>query len=124
MSFSYAYDNVGNITQEMRDGVTTTYVYDHLGQLTRVNDPNDTTSGSSGTTWVYNYDCGGNITSKKRYAYTTGNLGTLKQTIDKSKSAQLNAHRLLDEKYGVGNWKRGQEFSQIVKWINRHLGNK
>ena len=44
-------------------------------------DPNDTTSGSSGTTWVYNYDCGGNITSKKRYAYTTGNLGTLKQTI-------------------------------------------
>ena len=81
MAFGYVYDNVGNITQETRDGATTTYVYDHLGQLTRVNDPNDTTSGSSGTTWVYNYDCGGNITSKKRYAYTTGNLGTLKQTI-------------------------------------------
>ena len=77
----HTYDDVGNITQETRDSVQTTYVYDGLGQLTRVNDPNDTTSGSSGTTWVYNYDCGGNITSKKRYAYTTGNLGTLKQTI-------------------------------------------
>ncbi|MBR2572687.1 MAG: RHS repeat protein, partial [Clostridia bacterium] len=48
MAFGYVYDNVGNITQETRDGATTTYVYDHLGQLTRVNDPNDTTSGSSG----------------------------------------------------------------------------
>ena len=81
MTFGYTYDNVGNITQETRDNVQTTYVYDSLGQLTRVNDPNDKTSGTTGTTWVYVYDCGGNILQKKRYAYTTGALGTLKQTI-------------------------------------------
>ena len=52
MAFRYTYDDVGNITQETRDSVQTTYVYDGLGQLTRVNDPNDTTSGSSGTTHV------------------------------------------------------------------------
>ena len=81
MDFSYTYDNVGNILSETREGVTTTYSYDSLGQLTRVNDPHDTTSGSTGTTWVYNYDLGGNITSKVRYAYTTGTLGTALETI-------------------------------------------
>ena len=81
MDFSYTYDNVGNILSETREGVTTTYAYDSLGQLTRVNDPHDTTSGSTGTTWVYNYDLGGNITSKVRYAYTTGTLGTALETI-------------------------------------------
>lgn len=30
---------------------------------------------------VYNYDRGGNITSKVKYAYTTGTLGTAQQTI-------------------------------------------
>ena len=81
MDFSYTYDNVGNITSETREGVTTTYSYDSLGQLTRVNDPHDTTSGNTGTTWVYNYDLGGNITSKVRYAYTTGTLRTALETI-------------------------------------------
>ena len=74
MTFGYMYDNVGNITQETRDGATTTYVYDRLGQLTRVNDPNDKTSGSSGTTWTYEYDCGGNILQKKRYPYKVGTM--------------------------------------------------
>ncbi|MDL2206933.1 RHS repeat-associated core domain-containing protein [Eubacteriales bacterium OttesenSCG-928-N13] len=44
----------------------TSYAYDKLGQLTRVNDPHES------ATWVYDYDCGGNILSKKKYAYTTG----------------------------------------------------
>lgn len=41
--------------------------------------------------------------------------------IDKNLTAQQNATKLLNEKYGPGNWKKGQrtEFSQIVKWINR-----
>ena len=91
MDFSYTYNDVGNITSETREGVTTTYMADSLGQLTRVNDPHDTTSGSTGTTWVYNYDLGGNITSKVRYAYTTGTLGTALETIPYS--------------YGDSNWK-------------------
>lgn len=52
--------------------MTTTYEYDALGQLIRVNDPNDTTVGNTGTTWIYAYDRGGNILSKTAYAYTTG----------------------------------------------------
>ena len=56
-----------------------------------MNDPNDTTSGTTGTTWVYNYDRGGNILSKSRYAYTTGTVGTALETIPYT--------------YGDSNWK-------------------
>ena len=56
-----------------------------LGQLIRVNDPHEN------ATWVYNYDHGGNITSKVRYAYTTGALGTAVETIPYA--------------YGDANWK-------------------
>ena len=46
-----------------------------------------------------------------------------KNSIDLSKSAQHNAKRLLDNKYGNGNWKKGSnsEYSKIVKWIQRSL---
>ena len=70
MNFAYTYDDRGNITSETRNNVTTAYEYDGLGQLVRVNDPHDTTSGNTGTAWVYNYDRGENILSKVRYAYT------------------------------------------------------
>ena len=72
--FSYAYDSHGNIISETRSGQTTTYEYDALGQLTRVNDPHEN------ATWVYAYDRGGNMTSKVKYAYTTGTLGTAEKT--------------------------------------------
>ena len=91
MNFSYTYDNRGNITSETRNNATTTYEYDSMGQLIRVNDPNDTTSGATGTTWVYSYDRGGNILSKVRYDYTTGTLGTALQSIPYV--------------YGDSNWK-------------------
>jgi len=71
MNFAYAYDNRGNIVSEVRNGVTVSYEYDELGQLIRVNDPNDKTAGTSGTTWVYTYDRGGNILNKSAYGYTT-----------------------------------------------------
>ena len=80
-NLQYTYDNAGNILTEKRGSVTVSYVYDALGQLTRVNDPNDPAGGTSGTTWVYTYDQGGNILNKKRYAYTTGTLGSVQQTI-------------------------------------------
>ena len=69
----------------------TYYFCNNLGQLIRVNDQNDTTSGTTGTTWVYEYDRGGNILSKTRYAYTTGAVGAALQTISYT--------------YGDSNWK-------------------
>ena len=83
--FSYAYDSRGNIISETRKGQTTSYAYDALGQMIRVNDPH------LNQTWVYNYDRGGNILSKVRYAYTTGALGTVLETIPYA--------------YGDANWK-------------------
>ena len=38
-NLAYTYDDRGNITSETRNGNTTTYEYDALGQLVRVNDP-------------------------------------------------------------------------------------
>ena len=58
----------------------TEYVYDALGQLVRVNDPWDSTNNSNGTTWTYEYDRGGNILNRRRYAFTTGALGTVQAT--------------------------------------------
>ena len=75
MNFAYEYDSRGNIVQENRNGKVTTYTYDALGQLIRVNDPNDPTAGEGGTTWLYNYDRGGNILSKSCHRYTDGRRG-------------------------------------------------
>ena len=60
----YTYDDVGNMSSEQTDGYTTSYCYDKLGQLIRVNDP------YQNSTWVYTYDYGGNILSKNRYSFT------------------------------------------------------
>jgi RHS repeat-associated protein len=86
MVFGYAYDDCGNIVSETRDGLTTTYKYDKLGQLTRVNDPHEN------ATWLYNYDRGGNILSKVKHAFTTNaDPGTALDTIPYG--------------YGDTNWK-------------------
>ena len=41
--------------------------------------------------------------------------------VDTNLSPQQNATNMLNNKYGVGNWKKGpgSEFSRIVKWIQR-----
>ena len=73
-TYSYTYDELGNITS-INDGTyTTSYEYDDLNQLVRVNDQ------KAGVTYTYEYS-NGNITSKKEYAYTTGDLGSLQDTI-------------------------------------------
>ena len=70
-------DSRGNITSETRNGVTVTYEYDELGQLTRVNDPGDPAADSdNGTTWFFAYDRGGNILSKQAYVFSTAALPT------------------------------------------------
>ena len=86
MNFVYTYDNRGNITSETRNGLTTTYVYDALGQLIRVNDPYEN------ATWIYSYDRGGNILNKAKYAYTIADeLGEAVESIPYT--------------YGDANWK-------------------
>lgn len=71
-TFDYTYDANGNIKTVTTDGVLTdSYTYDGLNQLVRHDD------ASAGKSYVYSYDAGGNITSKKEYAYTTGTLGTV-----------------------------------------------
>ena len=86
MNFSYEYDNRGNVISETRNGLTTTYVYDALGQLVRVNDPHEI------ATWIYAYDRGSNILNKAKYAYTTADeLGEAIESIPYT--------------YGDGNWK-------------------
>ena len=131
MNFAYAYDSRGYITSETRNGAVTTYTYDALGQLIRVNDPNDTTAGESGTTWLYNYDRGGNITSKSYYAYTTGTPGTVMDTItysytDSNWKDKLTAYDGQTITYdAIGNplndgtwtytWEKGRQLKQMSK---------
>ena len=71
-TYSYTYDNIGNILS-ISDGINlTSYAYDEFNQLTRVNDER------AGKTYTYSYS-NGNITERKEYAYTTGELG---ETVD------------------------------------------
>ena len=65
----YGYDDNGNIASATLNGKWTGYTYDALGQLVQVNDRSDTRAGDNGSTWVYEYDRGGNILSKKLYPY-------------------------------------------------------
>ena len=72
-SWSYEYDNVGNITKITSGTKVITYQYDELNQLLREN------NGVLGTTVLYTYDAGGNMTSRKTYAYTEGTPQTLQK---------------------------------------------
>ena len=67
-TYTYTYDAVGNILS-INDGTyTVSYVYDGLNQLVRENDQR------ADTTTVFTYT-NGNITGKKVYKYTLGNVG-------------------------------------------------
>ena len=69
-TYSYIYNDNGNIASISSDNRTATYEYDALDRLTRANDP------IAGKTWVYSYDSGGNILKRSEYAYTANALGT------------------------------------------------
>ena len=70
----YTYDNVGNILTEKvwisddTKPLREKYTYDSKNQLVRHD------SVTQNCTITYAYDAGGNITTKKTYAYTTGSL--------------------------------------------------
>ena len=131
-SCSYTYDDNGNIIAAVRGTQTVTYVYDKIGQLIRVNDPLES------ATWVYNYDRGGNITSKVRYAYTTGTLGTALQTIPygydpiwKDKLTSYNGQSITHD--AIGNpiydgtwhyqWEQGRRMWQMYKGADEQPGS-
>ena len=72
-SWEYTYDAAGNITKIVCGEKSITYQYDELNQLIREN------NGVLGTTVLYTYDAGGNMTSRKTYAYTEGTPQTLQK---------------------------------------------
>jgi RHS repeat-associated protein len=74
-TLSYLYDANGNITTITEGANTIQYEYNELGEVIRENNQRDNQS------FVYNYDLGGNLTSKVAYAYSTGTLGTPVDTI-------------------------------------------
>ena len=91
VSWIYTYDSRGNIetiSKQQGSGQPVQqvkYYYDELNQLVRED------SVVQNKTITYSYDTGGNITSRKEYAYTTGDLGNPTATISYG--------------YGDSNWK-------------------
>ena len=68
-SLEYQYDAMNNITEIRENGtLIQSYAYDGQNQLVRENDVR------KNETVTYAYDTGGNILTKKHYAYTTGSL--------------------------------------------------
>lgn len=67
VTHNYTYDAVGNIQSIQLGSDVTSYEYDSLNQLVRVNDP------YLNRTVTYEYE-NGNITFEHTYAYTTGDL--------------------------------------------------
>ena len=68
-SLEYRYDAMNNITEIRENGtLIQSYAYDGQNQLVRENDVR------KNETVTYAYDTGGNILTKKHYAYTTGSL--------------------------------------------------
>lgn len=74
---SYEYDDNGNISKITQGTNEIEYIYNELNELKRENNK------VINKTILYNYDAGGNITSKVEYAYTKNqNPGTPTKTIN------------------------------------------
>jgi len=82
----YDYDENGNIKTITRAGYSIRYFYNELNELKRDDDP------FTGRTTLYNYDKGGNITSKEMYLYTTAANPT-------------NHVKTINYQYNDANWK-------------------
>ncbi len=68
--YGYTYDSLGNIISISLNGEEIrSFVYDRYNQLKRDNK-------LANLTYYYNYDGYGNLTDKRTYEYTTGDLGT------------------------------------------------
>jgi RHS repeat-associated protein len=121
----YLYDDNGNITSITSGGLVIQYFYDALGQVIRENNQRDN------KTFVWDYDFGGNILTKKTYGYTTGSVDGLTPTDTDSYSYtntnwkdQLTSFNGLSITYdAIGNptayngraftWDKGRQLSSI-----------
>ncbi len=128
-AYTYTYDRLGNITEIRLNGVLKyRYSYDNLSQLIRED------NAEAGKSYVYAYDKGGNITSKKTYAYTTGTLGSVQSTYDYSYGNaewgdQMTAYRGVTLSYdALGNptsyyngsfcnlfWSKGRKLNALAR---------
>ncbi len=74
-SWTYTYDNNGNITSIQSSGNTIVrYVYDGMDRLIRED------NSLLNATYTFSYDTAGNILEKKRYAFSLATLGTPVET--------------------------------------------
>lgn len=85
LKYEYSYDFIDNIKKLIKNGKEISYEYDNNNQLIREN--NEILNQSI----IYEYDDGGNITSRKIYTYSTTSL---KELLKEDKYV-----------YGNDNWK-------------------
>ncbi len=75
--YSYGYNLAGSIAYIGGSSTgSVSYEYDDANQLIRENNQ------AANKTWTWEYDAAGNILSKKEYAYTTGDLGAVQDTVN------------------------------------------
>ena len=132
----YEYDANGNITRVTSGGKSTRYTYDSQNQLIREDNQ------AAGKSWTWTYDKGGNIQSKKEYAYTTGTLGSAQSTVnytyDSTWGDLLVSYNGTAVTYDtIGNpaalngrsytWEHGRELEKVTylgtQWTNTYDAN-
>lgn len=129
VEYTYTYDANGNIASDSLGGILKhSYVYDEAGQLVRVND------AEQNKTFCYTYDNGGNLVSKKRYAYTLDSLGSVLQTMGTYAYAnsnwkdELTSYNNIPLTYdNIGNlicfddisftWSAGRQLEKLIKSV-------
>ena len=119
-ALSYTYDAVGNITTIVENGIEQVrYEYDSLNQLVRED------SAVQNKSIEYVYDGGGNLLARKEYAYTTGELGGVLNTVTGSLAftvGQINPFRYRGYYYDTetGLYLAGTRYYDPVvgRWIS------
>ena len=127
-TYSYTYDDNGNILSVSDGTYTTSYAYDSANQLIRENNQ------KANKTWTWDYDNAGNILGKKEYTYTTGTLGTPTDTIDYAYGNDnwgdlLTSYdgkaitydgvgNMLTYGYNTYSWKHGRQLDSMTYYSN------
>ena len=75
VTYSYTYDKNGNILTASNGTYLTTYTYDSANQLIREDNQR------KGKSYTWTYDNAGNILTFNTYAYTTGSLGDVEDSV-------------------------------------------
>ena len=88
---SFTHDALGRIVGETDSdaGTSKSYVYDMAGRLVREN------NSALNKTYTYEYDNVGNVTNRKTYAYTTGDLPSSASTTDTLSYSTTHPDRLI-----------------------------